>query len=113
MYGVPLLGVRRLILSIAKMARVDVGLDDAQPNLRAAEKLTQKKNRGDKEVARREYKFQKEIEALKLEAEKNPKRLKKATVYFMRCENPLIDVSRCQRGAQRIPGIFSHINFPR
>ncbi len=35
MYGVSLLGVRRLILSIAKMARVDVGLDDAQPNLRA------------------------------------------------------------------------------
>ena len=35
MYGVRLLGVRRLMLSMAKMARVDVGLDDAQPNLLA------------------------------------------------------------------------------
>ena len=34
MYGVRLLGIGRLILSIAKMARVDVGLDDTQPNLR-------------------------------------------------------------------------------
>ena len=37
MYGVRLLGVRRLMLSMAKMARVDVGLDDAQPNLRASD----------------------------------------------------------------------------
>ena len=35
MYGVRLLGIGRLILSIAKLARVDVGLDDTQPNLRA------------------------------------------------------------------------------
>ena len=41
----------------------------------SAEKLTQKKNREDKEMARREYKYQKEIEALKLEAEKNIKQL--------------------------------------
>ena len=36
MYGVRLLGVGRLMLSMEKMARVDVGLDEAQPNLRAA-----------------------------------------------------------------------------
>ena len=35
MYGVRLLGIGRLMLPMAKMAWVDVGLDDAQPNLRA------------------------------------------------------------------------------
>ena len=35
MYGVRLLGIGRLMLSMEKMAWVDVGLDEAQPNLRA------------------------------------------------------------------------------
>ena len=35
MCGVRLIGIGRLTLSMEKMARVDVGLDDAQPNLRA------------------------------------------------------------------------------
>lgn len=41
----------------------------------SAEKIIQKKKREDDEVARREYKYQKEIEALKLEAEKHVKQL--------------------------------------
>ena len=35
MYGVRLLGIGWLMLPMARMAWVDVGLDDAQPNLRA------------------------------------------------------------------------------
>ena len=41
MCGVRLIGVGRLTLSMEKMAWVNVGLDNAQPNLRAARLFAQ------------------------------------------------------------------------